>query len=119
MKTKLQAVTGNVSIWAVPRYTVEEGSSPFEYKFYTNDDKPWRDGAVNVITHEITLDVPEGVDLIAKAVETLEAAKAKVYETYLRETRELDQQIEKFVLLSYDGPAEEKQEFVKKDFPDY
>ena len=106
MLTKNEPVVGEVQIWAVPRskYYMNENptASPFEYQLHTRD--PWTTGAVRVCTHEVTLQVPAGINLLAAAVETLEAKIKEAEATFIRTKLELQEQINNLLMLSY-SPA--------------
>ena len=81
MKTKQEAIKGSVQIWAMPRteweikQLVEGGEAeplPFSYQIRTQS--PWTDGAVNLHEAEVTVMLPPGIDLLKKAIDTLEEA---------------------------------------------
>ena len=69
--TKETIVEGEVSIWAVPKYSPKVDEDPFEYALFAGDNKPWRDGSVMVITKTMTMILPGGVNLVQKTIETL------------------------------------------------
>lgn len=115
MLTKNDHVTSVISIWAVPLSDwqiaeLEEGALPFEYETHTTT-KPWKRGAVKVTEHNVTLSVPEGVNLLEKAIETLEEAIEDRKKQYHTDVAEINQRIQELLLLTY-VPAEEPTEEV-------
>lgn len=111
MFTKKEPVTGSVYIWAIPssQWARENDPTtpPFRYELHTGN--PWQNGAVRVSEHEVTLIVPPGVNLLAAAVETLEARKKEAMDTYARTVKELDDQIRGLLMLGgpMDGPGDD------------
>lgn len=104
MKTKNESVSGKVGIWAVPTssYDREFHKAPaFQYKFYANATKPWENGCVLVVEHDVILPVPEGINLIEKAIDTLQAAKTEVWADAQEKVDALDTKIKEFQLLTY------------------
>ena len=69
--TKKTDVTGEISIWALPNHNAKEGEQPFTYVLRDEHGSPWQDGAVKVNTLPVTLTVPEGLNLIQKAIERI------------------------------------------------
>lgn len=74
MKTESTKVTSKVQIWAIPKESYEMNEEdpnalPFQYQIMSN--RPYKDGSVMVSETEISLWVPEGIDLLEKAIETL------------------------------------------------
>lgn len=102
MKTKREPVIGPISVWAVPKHpsTMQPGDRPFNYELSTNKSYHWSTGAVCVHTEEVTLVLPEGINLYEKAMETLYAAKEEAGKDYLRRLAEIDKQIEGMKLLA-------------------
>ena len=117
MKTKLTEVKGQVYIWAKPlsQYDYdraqEEGVNPepFTYELSTQNYM-FGDGNVNVTSEEVMLVLPAGINLIAKAIETLEDAKSKAHTELNDRLRELDAQIEKLQFITFVPQAEEEEE---------
>jgi len=115
MITKNDHVTSVISIWAVPLSDweiaeLEEGALSFKYEMHTTT-KPWKRGAVKVTEHNVTLSVPEGVNLLEKAIETLEEAIEDRKKQYHTEVAEIQQRIQELLLLTH-VPAEEPAEEV-------
>ena len=102
--TKAEKVTGTVAVWAVPKYKSEmvDGEPPFRYELSTGH--VWTRGAVKVAEYDnVTLDVPAGVNLVARAIKTLEEEREKAHEDYLDKAKVVDEQIAELKLLA--GPA--------------
>lgn len=103
--TKGEAKRETMDIWAIPRqvryYSQEEiRQEPFEYSLRRVGDSPWADGAVKVNTIEVDYTIPAGINLLQKAIETLEEQKRKSYEDHLDNVRKLDEQINQLKLLA-------------------
>lgn len=98
--TKKTEVTADISIWAVPKYNAEADDDPFNYELFAGG-KPWRSGAVKVNTIPVTLMVPEGLNLIQKAIETLKEAQDEVRTEADEKVAELEKRIGEFTLLEY------------------
>lgn len=118
MKTKNTQLTQKLSVWAIPKsaYTIEKerernpNSEPFEFKVCTNF--PWESGAVNVFEKEVTIEVPDGIDLTQRAIETLTKAKQDLLANVNYQIDEINKQIANLTLLEYipepfDNSAEE------------
>lgn len=104
MKTKQELVTGEVSVWAIPKATYElealqPGEQPFYYALRT--DAPWQQGAVKVYSETLSMVVPEGIDLVSKAVLTLEMAMEERTKSYQYDMEQLRLQINKLLLLEH------------------
>lgn len=100
MYTKEEQVTGEVEIWAVPRQGWDsKDAPPFKYQI----GRSYYTGEVKVVTHQVTLDVPAGVNLYLAAMETLEAAKAEAFKEYQNKAAAIDEQIKAMLQLA--GPA--------------
>jgi hypothetical protein len=108
MKTKATVVTGDVSVWAVPRsaWQIERhpDEPPFEYALYAGDSEPWTTGSVKVYTEQRTIQVPDGIDLVSKAVETLQEAKEEARRECQEKLDKYDTQIRSLLLLT--GPSD-------------
>lgn len=94
MYTKHTAVESKATIWAIPKsentikYELldhpDVTPEPFFYKIYAGYSTPYESGAVKVHDFEITAFVPAGINLVEKAVETMqkeiETIKADAYD---------------------------------------
>lgn len=101
MYTKSEQVTGEVEIWAVPRQLWDpKDAPPFKYQI----GRSYYTGEVKVVTHQVTLEVPAGVNLYMAALETLEGAKAEAFKAYQQKAAEVDRQIAELRLLAAPVP---------------
>ena len=102
MITTEESVTGKVYVWAVPRssYAIErsEDKRPFSYEI-KSEDYHYTTGAVKVHECTVTVKMPGGINLIAKAIETLEDAKVKARVEYMDRIKALEEQISNLKLL--------------------
>ncbi len=105
--TTRQKVEGEISIWAVPKYNPEPGNDPFEYELFSGSTKPWRNGAVKVNTETIVVHLPGGLNLVAKAVETLREAQVEIRNEATKNVEELEQRIRELGLLTYQPASDE------------
>ena len=104
MKTKLTAVSFTASIWALPtnEYQRNEcGMEPFEYAVYAGYNAPWQSGAVKLHEVEMQAHLPEGLDLLGKAVETLELAITEENERHESAIKELNRAVAGLMLLEH------------------
>jgi len=97
--TKLTPITRTIKIWAIPKSFPEPGEEPFTFEVRT--DRPWATGAVMIHEEDVTLIIPAGINLIAKAVETLEQAKREKTDDYVRDLKDLDRRIDDLKLLTH------------------
>ena len=106
MKTNRTPVTGDVSIWAVPRSEWEqehsEDKKPFSLSLYANG-RPYTNGAVKLVTEEVTVLLPDGIDMVGKAIETLRERRKEIQEQHEREVEEINRQINQFLQLTHQG----------------
>lgn len=104
MITKKEAVTGKVAVWALPASKWELQNNPqaevFKYVLATGDR--WEQGAVKVQEYEISVVVPAGVDLLARAIATLQEQKEKVLGEAQRQATEIQQQINQLMLIGHE-----------------
>lgn len=117
MITEKEVVTGKVFVWAVPTpsYLKDKyGDRPFHYELNTSDYS-YVKGAVKVHEQEISVLVPAGINLVAKAIETLEDEKVKAREEYLKKIAEYQQQIDGLKLLP--APSKEVEPSVGEYIP--
>jgi hypothetical protein len=103
MKSVAQTVSGKVHVWAIPKnpdYDDMDGG-PFKYEITSSGSYHWKTGAVCILDHDIVVDVPEGIDLISKAFDTLNAAKVQAQVDYNQRIMELDKQIHQLLMLTH------------------
>lgn len=110
MITQEEIVKGKVYVWAVPRskYSIDssEDKRPFSYEIRA-DDYHYTQGAVRVHECEITVKMPGGINLVAKAIETLEDAKVKARQEYMDKISALQEQINNLKMLPSPEPTKE------------
>lgn len=103
MKTETTKVTETLQIWAIPQsdYWRENHPDELPFRYAIKTHSPYEDGAVKVCEQEVTLWVPEGVDLLEKAIETLQG---EIKEEKIRHKDRVDQlqkQINSLLLLEH------------------
>jgi hypothetical protein len=109
MKIEKQSHTQTVSLWAIPKsaydlkYDREIDTNAPAFRLAIRTDRPWAEGAVMVLEQEVTMEVPEGIDITVKAVETLQEAKAEIIADTARKLKELDEQIQNLLCITYQG----------------
>lgn len=99
--TKQETLSQDLDIWAVP--TREDGF-PFKYELRRQFDAPYERGSVMVNTVTLKYVVPGGINLLAKAIQTLEESKARAFQEYHTRAKEIDAQIEQLRLLAPPEP---------------
>ena len=111
MKTERTNVGGTCYIWAVPKsdYQLQqevkdEGDAvkviPFKYVIRTSSTH-WQTDAVLVHEFPVTGTVPEGVDLIKAAVQTMHDEIIRIRKEADKSIAELEERISKLALLEY------------------
>ena len=101
MKTKKTEFKQKVGIWAIPKssYQIEQNPDDEPFDFQVRTDKPWINGAVQVHEEEISMTVPEGIDITMKAIETLNAAKVELQASLNSQIAEINGQISNLLRL--------------------
>jgi hypothetical protein len=104
--TEHERISGEVEVWAVPvdQYTAEETGRLFEYEIRTY--RSFDDGAVKVCTDTITVDVPGGINLIEKAIETLDEKAAEHLKEYQEALKEIEHKKSQLLMLTHIEPEE-------------
>jgi len=100
---------GEVSVFARPNrnYDPETPESPsFTYELKEGRHH-WDRKAVLVVTHEVELGVPAGVNLVAAAVATLRESIEEKKRELAKEISELEDEISKLALITYEPEEEE------------
>lgn len=110
MLTKKTSVPGIIQIWALPKAsweinTEEYDGQPFKYALYGENSRPYQDGAVMVVEHRASFEVPAGVDLLAAAIATLQKQKTDVLAEAMKKTTEIEKQINQLQLIGYEKPT--------------
>lgn len=98
MKTKETEVTGSVTVYAIPS---GKKDAPFDYKIYDDTCDLSSEHRIKVHSTEIVIILPAGINLVEKAIETLEEKRAKAREEYYREDTRLQNEINKFLQLTH------------------
>ena len=97
-----EVVEGEVSVWAIPLQHTDDKGNVFRYILSTTS--PWQDGAVKVHTDIVKMQLPSGVNLYLKALETLEEQKTDAYTNYRESVRRIDDRISALKLLAAPKP---------------
>lgn len=104
MKTKAEAVTQTLYLWAIPHSEWHRENYPddglFKYEI-SDSSSQWRKGSVMLLEQEVTINVPEGIDLVEKAVETLKAEQVKVRNDAKAAVEDIQKQINNLLLLTH------------------
>lgn len=103
--TKKETLEQHVGLWAIPKSSdcMEPGEFPFRYEIYGVGTHPthWRDAAIFLGTHHIFATIPEGVDLYAKCLETLDHQAKDAMATYSQRMQEIDRRRESLLMLAH------------------
>lgn len=105
IKTTKTTVEKKGGIWALPKYEPKPGEFPFTYELSDSATYHWRNNAILVSEVTITAEVPEGVDLFARAVETVSVKEAEALRQYNDTMRQLAEMRNSLLLLS--APVQE------------
>lgn len=108
-KTKQETVIGNVQIWAVPRsqYYMDENPNAIPFRYELSTSRMWATGAVKVHEDDIAMVVPEGIDLLTKAVDTMKEEIAVTRADAQKKVEEIQERINSLLLLEYQPTTEE------------
>jgi len=103
MKTEKFSVTAPIYVWAWPKDPKYEDVEGGVFHFDLRDSKSyhWRTGAICIHEMEVTIDVPAGVDLLGKAVDTIHAKIAEEQMEQDRTVRELNEQLKGLLQLTH------------------
>lgn len=103
--TEKTDVTDKISIWASTRTEwereqaiIEGDESPFKYELRTSP--PYSDEATKVAEFDVTLQVPSGIDLLAKTIETLREKKEQVMKDAISRSADLTEKINGLLMLA-------------------
>jgi hypothetical protein len=101
VKTIETEIKHTFHIWAIPgtEYEFERTGERFYYDVISYEGDHWKEGAVKVSSQELTLVVPEGIDLVAAAVSTYEEALAAEDERHRGVVTDLNLRIKGLLLL--------------------
>lgn len=98
--TQRTPVTGEITIWAIPNLD-DDAEQPFRYELKGPGERAWASGAVKVNSQTVTLHVPEGLNLVAKAIDTLKEAQDEVRKDAAEKVASLEQRIGELALLTH------------------
>ena len=103
MRTEREQVIGMAAIWAMPRteWEIEQSDDKRPFKYCIKTDTAWQDGAVKVCEFDAAAWVPEGIDLIAKAIETMQDKIDSIQKNAEKEVASLLTQISSLQLLEH------------------
>lgn len=105
MITKREKVKGKAYIWAIPTSDYERSHNKelgvFKYQVST-EERIYYTGAVKVCEHEVLLEVPAGVNLLERAVATLNEEKLRVLGEAQKRAVELQEEINKLLMLGHE-----------------
>lgn len=112
--TKREKVEGQVSVWAVPKSNYElkrekeaapdSVPRPFNFVLMSEPGRRWETGAVKVQTFDASFVIDGGINLVEKALETLNDEKKVAYDEYAKKLKELDAAIDRLKLLEHMVP---------------
>ena len=99
--SEITPVKGKVAIWAIPKTDAPADEEAFHYQLFSQGYSPWQDGAVKVHEEEITIVVPEGINLVEAAVKTLRAAQDRIRAESVEQIEQLESRIKELALITY------------------
>ena len=106
IKTSKTTVEKKGGIWALPKHEPEPGEFPFTYELSDSATYHWSNNAILVGEVTLSAEVPEGIDLFARAVETVSVKEAEALRQYNDTMRQLAEMRQSLLLLSAPAPAE-------------
>lgn len=104
IKTSKTTVEKKGGIWALPKHEPKPGEFPFTYELSDSATYHWRNNAILVAEVTLSAEVPEGIDLFARAVETVSVKEAEALRQYNDTMRQLAEMRQSLLLLS--APAQ-------------
>lgn len=106
--TKAVNVTGEVSVWVIPKKQWVDGEYKYtgEWEYQLRTDRVYDRGAVKVKTTTIDVVCEGGIDLVHRAVKTLEEAIVEEKAEHYKKINDLQAQINSLLMLTYQ-PSEE------------
>ena len=106
IKTSKTTVEHKGGIWALPKHEPKPGEFPFTYELSDKAAYHWNSRAILVSEVTLSAEVPEGIDLFARAVETVSIKEAEALRQYNDTMRQLAEMRQSLLLLSAPAPAE-------------
>ena len=107
IKTTKATVTKNGGLWAVPKYEIKPGEFPFNYELSDSASYHWNNRAILVQEVELSAEVPEGIDLFSRAIETVSAREAEALKQYNETMNQLAEMRKSLLLLAAPAPEPE------------
>jgi len=103
MKTTKTEVSQTLQIWAVPQSDWHREQYPDDppFRYEVRTDKPWGTGCVMVHEQDVTVVIPEGIDITRAAIKTLQEAINETMAEAQVKVDELTQQIDKLLMLEH------------------
>lgn len=103
MKTKREKVSGTAAVWALPRteWEIEQSDDGRPFRYTIKTETAWQDGAVKVCEFDAETYIPEGLDLVAKAIETMQEKIETIQKRAEQEVGDLITQISSLRLLEH------------------
>jgi hypothetical protein len=101
IKTKAEVITSTIGLWAIPRSPdcLEPGEFPFSYELYGTTTH-WRNTAIFIASVPISAEVPEGLDLLTMAHQTLDQRAEHAREKYDNEMERIAKDRKSLYLLA-------------------
>jgi len=105
MKTENISVTNTIYVWAVPKNPDYDDMSNglFKFELSNSGGYHWKDTAICIHQEDVTLDVPAGIDLLGKAVDTIESKIVAATAEYEKKVAELKHQLSGLLQLTHQG----------------
>ena len=109
--TKATEVQDTFTVYAVPRSDyerkkAEEENDFFPFKYVIQKAAPWgEDGAVEVMKVSCVAQVPYGIDLLEKTVETLRKAKVDAQNEADEKIEKYDHALSQLLQITHQEPA--------------
>ena len=111
-RTTKEVVEASAAIYAVPRTEHEISTSddgcPFSYVLKTNP--PWQDGTIKLHEVDLKADLPAGIPLLERAIETLKEAIAEEERESRKRVTAMQARIDALALIEY-IPVPEQDDF--------
>lgn len=107
IKTTKTTVTKKGGLWAVPKYEIKPGEFPFNYELSDSASYHWNNRAILVQEVELSAEVPEGIDLFSRAIETVSVKEAEALKQYNEAMAALAEMRKSLLLLAAPAPEPE------------
>lgn len=107
IKTTKATVTKKGGLWAVPKYEIKPGEFPFNYELSDSASYHWNNRAILVQEVELSAEVPEGIDLFSRAIETVSVKEAEALKQYNEAMAQLAEMRKSLLLLAAPTPEPE------------